>query len=657
VEYARAPSRQAAGAVAIGPSHLSTPDDDWSVTRARERFGTADWGAGYFDIDADGDVCVRDPADPDAAPVSLVSIARGLATRGLEMPVLLRIDNLLEERIRLLNATFAGAIEQAGYTNVYRGVYPIKVNQQRHVIERIAEVGEAFHHGFEAGSKAELLIALSTLRDHAAPLICNGTKDSEFIGLGLQARKLGIDCFFVVEHPAEVALIVAESHRLDIRPAIGVRVKLSSRVDGHWQADSGEHSIFGLSPTQLMQVVDTLKAAGMLDCLNLLHAHIGSQIPNIRNVRDGTREACRIFIDLVREGAPLTHLDMGGGLGVDYDGSASNSTHSMNYRLDEYCVDLVDAVVESLNPAGVPHPVLMTESGRATVAYSSILLFNVLNVSTRSPFTVERSHGAPVPEAIDMLEEVLAGIEPQKLQEALNDARFYRDEIRERFRNGQANLRLCALADNLFSRIVARIIERLPEARRPSAELQELAESRADIYYGNFSVFQSLPDAWAIDQVFPVMPLHRLDERPDRLALIADLTCDSDGRLDRFADVDGQRRTLDLHALREGEEYLLGVFLVGAYQETLGDLHNLFGDTNVANVRLKGGSFEVVDEVAGDSIADVLSYVEYEPQWVGERIRRMAERAVRAGTLSVADRQDLVKTCADSLAGYTYFER
>jgi len=636
---------------------VSTHDDDWSVDRARERFGTADWGAGYFDIDASGDVCVRDPGNPEADPVSLMAIARGLATRGLEMPVLLRIDNLLEERIRLLNQTFADAIEQAGYRNVYRGVYPIKVNQQRHVIERIAEVGEAFHHGLEAGSKAELLIALSTLRDHAAPLICNGTKDSEFIGLGLQARKLGIDCFFVVEHPEEVHLIVEQSRQMDIRPSIGVRVKLSSRVDGHWQSDSGEHSIFGLSPTQLMQVVDSLKAADMLDCLNLLHAHIGSQIPNIRNVRDGTREACRIFIDLVREGAPLTHLDMGGGLGVDYDGSASNSTHSMNYRLDEYCVDLVDAVVESLDPAGVAHPVLLTESGRATVAYSSILLFNVLNVSTRSPFAVELPPGTPVPEAITMLEEVLAGIEPQKLQEALNDARFYRDEVRERFRAGQASLRLCALADDLFSRIVHRIIERLPEARRPSSELQELAESRADIYYGNFSVFQSLPDAWAIDQVFPVMPLHRLDERPERLALIADLTCDSDGRLDRFSDMDGHRRTLDLHALREGEEYLLGVFLVGAYQETLGDLHNLFGDTNVANVRLRDGTFEVVDEVVGDSIADVLSYVEYEPQWIGEQIRRMAERGVRAGTLSVTDRRDLVKACADSLSGYTYFER
>lgn len=638
---------------------MNDPDDDWTVEHARERYGVADWGAGYFGIDERGHATVRDPADAHAAPVSLMDIADGLAGRGLEMPLLLRIDNLLEDRIRLLNDAFAAAIDSTGYRNVYRGVYPIKVNQQRHVIERIAEVGARYHHGFEAGSKAELVIALATLQDHAAPVICNGFKDAEFIALGLLARKLGIDCFFVVEHVEEVALIVAESRRLDVKPAIGVRVKLSGKVDGHWQADSGESSIFGLSPTQLLRVVDALRQADMLDCLTLLHAHIGSQVPNIRNVRDGTREACRLFAALVQEGAPMTHLDMGGGLGVDYDGSASNTTHSMNYRLDEYCVDLIDAIVESLDPLGIPHPVLLTESGRATVAYSSVLMFNVLNVSTRSAGPMSLPDGVPVPESIGLLQEVLDGLDAATLQESLNDARFYRDRLHDAFRSGEISLRATALADNLYNRIVAGIVALLPQARRPSSELQALADTRPDIYYGNFSVFQSLPDAWAIAQLFPVMPAHRLDEVPERLAVIADLTCDSDGRLDRFADTErgGERRTLALHRLRDGEEYVIAVFLVGAYQETLGDLHNLFGDTNVANVRLSDGSFQVEDEVTGDSIADVLSYVEYQPALIGERIRRVAERAVRDGRLSVADRQALVRAGADSLAGYTYFER
>ena len=635
----------------------ASASDDWSPADARDASGIADWGAGYFTVDGRGHVAVLDPADPDAAPVSLHEIARGLQRRGLDMPVLLRIDNLLEDRIRLLNEAFASAIGSCGYANVYRGVYPIKVNQQRHVIERIAEVGARYEHGFEAGSKAELVIALASMRGRACPLVCNGFKDAEFVRLALLARKLGTECFLVVENPEEIPLIVAESRAMGVRPAIGVRVKLSSKVDGHWQADSGDRSIFGLSPTRLVQVVDALREAGMLDCLRLLHAHIGSQIPNIRNVRTGTLEAVRIYAELVREGAALDHLDMGGGLGVDYDGSASNTVHSMNYGLDEYCVDLVEAVVEALAPHGLPHPVLMTESGRATVAYSSVLLFDVLNVADTDPVDVHVPEGTELPEALEYLVALEAELDPDKLQEALNDAEYYRDQVRTLFRRGQTTLRVSAAADNAYQRVAARIVELLPSARRATSELQALAEGRADIYYGNFSVFQSLPDSWAIAQVFPVMPIHRHDERPDRLALIADLTCDSDGRLDRFAHPGGTRRTLALHSLRDGEDYLLGVFLVGAYQETLGDLHNLFGDTNVASVRIGGGTFELVDEIVGDTIGDVLSYVEYDPRGVAEDIRRIGEAAVRDGRLDIAGRQLLIDQCAASLRGYTYFER
>ena len=653
-ESAREPVHESVGGPADGPAGAP---DGWGPDDARVASGIDDWGAGYFTVDARGHVAVLDPADPDAAPVSLHDVARGLQKRGLEMPVLLRIDNLLEDRIRLLNEAFASAIGSCGYANVYRGVYPIKVNQQRHVIERIAEVGARFEHGFEAGSKAELVIALASMRNRASPLVCNGFKDAEFVRLALLARKLGIECFLVVENPEEIPLIVAESRAMGVCPAIGVRVKLSSKVDGHWQADSGDRSIFGLSPTRLVQVVDALREADMLDCLRLLHAHIGSQIPNIRNVRTGTLEAVRIYAELVREGAALDHLDMGGGLGVDYDGSASNTTHSMNYGLDEYCVDLVEAVVEALAPHDLPHPVLMTESGRATVAYSSVLLFDVLNVADTDPVDVHLPGDTELPEALEYLVALETELDPDKLQEALNDAEYYRDQVRTLFRRGQTTLRVSAAADNAYQRVAARIVGLLPRARRVTSELQALAEARADIYYGNFSVFQSLPDSWAIAQVFPVMPIHRLDERPDRLALIADLTCDSDGRLDRFAHPAGERRTLALHRLREGEDYLLGVFLVGAYQETLGDLHNLFGDTNVASVRVSNGAFELVDEIVGDTIGDVLSYVEYDPRTVAEDIRRIGEAAVRDGRLDIAGRQLLIDQCAASLRGYTYFER
>ena len=635
---------------------MSAKDTDWSVARAAEHYGIDEWGNGYFGVDGRGDVAVLDPGHPRRAGASLVDIAAAARERGLDMPLLLRFENVLDHRIRALNEAFAAAIEQGGYENVYRGVFPIKVNQQHHVIEEIARSGAPFHHGLEAGSKAELVIALASHVDPESLIVCNGYKDAEFVRLGLFAVKLGIRCFFVVEHPGEIPIILEQAALLGVRPMIGVRIKLPTRVDGHWKEDSGDRSIFGLSTAQLIEVVDRLRAADSLDCLQLMHVHIGSQIPNIRNVRTGATQACRYYADLVREGAPMGYLDMGGGLAVDYDGSASNGTHSMNYGLDEYCLDLVEALVEGLAPYDVPHPVLITESGRATVAYSSVLLFDILDVTR-----VEPSPTLETPESVDQivtLGEIAANVDTDNLQESYNDANHYRDEVRQRFRRGDVSLRSLAVAENVHGRIVHRIVSLLPGARRVPHELQALPDTMADIYYGNFSVFQSLPDAWAIDQVFPVMPIQRLDERPTRRAVIADITCDSDGRLARFADPESEHPTLALHAMRDEEPYHLGVFLVGAYQETLGDLHNLFGDTNVATVRLHpDGGFDIEHELAGDTIADVLSYVEYDPQRVAGQFRDLAERAVRDGRVSVAERQVMIRGFADSLAGYTYFER
>ncbi|WP_341938403.1 biosynthetic arginine decarboxylase [Marinimicrobium sp. C2-29] len=631
----------------------------WSARQSAELYGVEEWGGGYFGVSPEGEVVVRSPSNGQTgASVSLMDIARGLQQRGLEMPILLRLENLVDSRLSILNESFAEAIETTGYQNVYRGAFPIKVNQQSHIVAEIARFGERYNHGLEAGSKAELMIALSTLQNRESLIICNGYKDAEFIDLGLQARKLGFKCFFVVETPAEVPLIIERSRALGVDPLLGARLKLSTKVEGHWSEDSGDRSLFGLTAIQLVKVVDQLREHDLLHCFQLLHFHLGSQIPNIRSIRAGVFEACRYYIDLVEEGAPLGYMDLGGGLAIDYDGTSSTSGHSRNYSVQEYCVDVVEAIQQALDPHEVPHPVIVTESGRATVAHTSVLLFNVLDVGHFDP--------SPLPDALPEgshaqlvnLWHAIQVVTPQNLQESYNDVTYYRDQIRDMFHRGEISLRQRAFGENVYLAGLQKIAALLPHLKRIPSELETLPQQLADIYYGNFSVFQSLPDSWAIDQVFPVMPIHRLNEEPNRQAIIADLTCDCDGKLDRFAGPQGNTETLSVHPVNSGEEYYLGVFLVGAYQETLGDLHNLFGDTNVASVRINAeGTMEFVHELHGDSIADVLSYVEYDPQAMFKQFRSTAEQAVRDGRITVSDRQEMLAAFTDSLRGYTYFER
>jgi arginine decarboxylase len=410
--------------------------------------------------------------------------------------------------------------------------------------------------------------------------------------------------------------------------------------------------------SQLISAVDRLREVDMLHCLQLMHYHIGSQIPNIRNIRAGVQEACRYFVDLVGEGAPLTYLDLGGGLAVDYTGAATNETHSKNYSLDEYCIDIVEGIGESLDSYGVAHPTIITESGRATVAYSSVLLFNVLDVSRFRAATIPQQLPDECSDYLRNLFQTLEQLTASNVQESCNDAVHYREEVRRMFRQGLVQLRELALADIFYLEVLQRTRELLPSLPRIPPELQDLDQALADIYYGNFSLFQSLPDSWAIDQLFPVMPIHRLGEQPDRTAIIADITCDSDGKIDHFASATGESRTIALHRFDPGQEYYLGVFLVGAYQETLGDLHNLFGDTHVASVRIdERGGFEFVEEIVGDSIGDVLSYVEYNPKELYEQFRVAAEAAVKSGEIDLAMRREMLQAFNSSLNGYTYFER
>ena len=630
----------------------------WHVADSSRLYGINDWGAGYFGLSDKGEVTVVTSQNTQPLETPLMDIVAGLEQRGHAMPVLLRIENLLDERIALLNKTFAAAINELGYQGEYRGVFPIKVNQQCHVVEEITKFGAQYHHGLEAGSKAELIIAMSHLRDSEACIVCNGYKDAEFVELGLHARKLGLKCFFVIETPSELAIILEQSQRLGVEPLIGARIKLAAEVEGHWFGDGGDHSLFGLTTNQLMDVVDQLREADMLHCLQLMHYHIGSQIPNIRNIRDGLQEACRYYVDLVQEGAPLGYLDLGGGLAVDYTGAKTNETHSKNYSIEEYCVDIVETIGEALNNSDVPHPTIITESGRATVAYSSVLLFNILDVSHFKPRPLPKQLPEQSNDFLHNLWATLQSLTEESVQECFNDAVHYREEVRRMFRQGQLPLRELALAENIYLEILQRSRNLLPLLRRIPPELQNLDEALADIYYGNFSLFQSLPDAWAIDQIFPVMPIHRLDEKPTNKAVIGDLTCDSDGKLDLFAKAEGESRTLPLHDLKPGEEYYLGVFLVGAYQETLGDLHNLFGDTHVASARIDSdGQFEFVEEIQGDTIGDVLSYVEYSPKELYEQFRVSAEAAVKSGRITAVERRQMLQTFSNSLNGYTYFER
>lgn len=640
------------------PKKTDLSNNTWSAKHSAELYGVHNWGLDYFDVSAAGNVEVRVPQQEHTVPVALIDVIEGMRERGLEMPAILRIENLLDERIKVLNEAFAKAISEYNYQNHYRGVFPIKVNQQCHVIEEIADYGSHYHHGFEVGSKAELLIALAKQKDDKSLIICNGYKDSEFIELGLYAKEMGIPCFFVLETPMELPTILERSQALGIEPLLGVRIRSSVAVEGHWNEDCGDRSIFGLSTASLVKVVEQLKQANMLHCLQLLHCHLGSQIPNIRNIRSGVMEACRFYTGLITEGAPMGYLDLGGGLAVDYEGASTNNTHSKNYQLNEYCINIVETICESLDPLDVPHPVIITESGRATVAYSSMLLFNILDVRDHRPEALPTQLPEDAHELLINLWDVNQRIGHHNFQECYNDALYYRDEVREHFRRGQATLKDRALADNLALAILEKVAFETRTAQNIPPELETLPELLADVYYGNFSLFQSLPDIWAIDQLFPVMPIHRLNEEPEREAIIADITCDCDGKIDHFANNQGINRTIRLHPLKQDEEYYLGVFLVGAYQETLGDLHNLFADTNVVSVHIEDdGSFNFVREFHGDSIADVLSYVEYDTKVLSEEFRQRSEKAVRQGKIPAAKRRKIMQAFKNSLDGYTYFEK
>lgn len=626
----------------------------WTVTESAELYGVPYWGKGLFHINPKGHL-VATPAGPGKGDVDLAEIVEELVDRDIQLPVLLRLPQVAERRLALMNRVFRTAIEEHGYKGRYRGVYPIKVNQQRQLVEDILKAGRGFHVGLEAGSKPELLVAMAMVDDPDALIICNGYKDKRYVQTALLAEKLGRETVLVIEKASELDTILACAAELGVRPRIGVRAKLSRPGKGRWHSSSGDRAKFGLSALDIVALIERLRQADALDCLQLLHFHIGSQVTSIQTFKKALREATRLYVEIVKLGAPLGKLDVGGGLGVDYDGSQTTFDSSRNYTEGEYASDVIHLVGEACDGAGIPHPDIVTESGRATVAHCSVLLFDILGAQT---LTVSGPPDPVVegePELLTELREVYGRITRKSYQEAYHDALDVRARSRSAFELGVLDLVGLASVDRLFWLICGKIRRITEGLTYVPDDLDALEPNLADTYYANFSVFQSAPDAWAIDQLFPVLPIHRLDEEPVRRGILADMTCDSDGKLSRFVDRRDVKSTLELHPLRAGERYVLAMTLVGAYQEILGDMHNLFGDTHAVHLSVDDhGRWGFDQVVEGDTVEEVTSYVQYERKDLIDRMRRATEARIREDGITRREAARILAFYREGLDGYTY---
>jgi arginine decarboxylase len=626
----------------------------WTTADASELYEISRWGKGYFAVGEDGHVRVHPTKEPQRW-IDLKQLVDRLQLRGIALPTLIRFRDVLRHRLQDIQEAFQTAITQHDYAGRYICVYPIKVNQQRQVVEEVLEFGRPHGFGLEAGSKPELLV-VAALADNDTPIICNGFKDAEFIEMAMLAQKIGRRIIPVVEKYTELALILEYAEKIGVRPTIGMRVKLAARGGGRWQSSGGYRSKFGLTVGEMLRGLEELKALGMADCFQLLHFHLGSQIPNIRVIKGALNEAARVYVELVKAGAGLRYMDVGGGLGVDYDGSQTNFESSVNYTLEEYANDVVYHLQTVCDEAKVPHPTIVSESGRAIVAYHSVLVLNVLDVSELGDEYVPSAATPDMEQPLIDLIETYDGLTARNALESYHDAQQALDMAMNLFSGGYLPLDQRSLAENLYWAICMKLrkltqtLDELPE------DLQGLDESLSDTYFCNFSLFQSVPDSWAIKQLFPIMPIHRLEERPDRVGVLGDITCDSDGKVDQFIDRRNVRRALPLHRF-SGSPYYLGVFLVGAYQEILGDLHNLLGDTHTVHVSLDATGDVVLDAVIkGDTVREVLKYVGFNAEALIAKLRSDVETAVRAGALDYEESGRLLQFYEEGLNGYTYLE-
>ncbi len=631
------------------------PADRWTTAEAGELYDVASWGKGYFSVGTNGHLWVHPNKDPNRS-LDLKELVDNLQLRGISLPILVRFGEILQHRLGEMHQAFQNAITEHSYKGNYCCVYPIKVNQQRQVVEEIFEYGRPYKFGLEAGSKPELLAVLA-IADNDTPIICNGFKDDEYIEMVMLAAKIGRRIIPVVEKYTELELIKKHAEKVGVRPTIGLRIKLASRGSGRWKSSGGYRSKFGLTVTEALQALEELKAAGMEDCLQLLHFHLGSQITNIRQIKAAVMEAGRVYVELKRAGAGLCYMDVGGGLGIDYDGSQTDFESSVNYTLQEYANDIVYHIQSVCDEAEVPHPTIVSESGRAVAAYHSVLVFNVLGVTGFGD-----SESMPeIPEDVEQplidLKETLRGLSNKNLLESFHDAQQSLDSALNLFSLGYLPLHQRSWAESIYWVICRRIQKLAKELDYFPEELEGLDGLLSDTYFCNFSLFQSMPDSWAVKQLFPIMPIHRLEEEPFRHGILGDISCDSDGKVDQFIDRRDVKKTLPLHTFT-GEPYVLGTFLVGAYQEILGDLHNLFGDTNAVHVSLDDQKHVVLDAVIeGDTVREVLDYVQFQSKTLLEQFRRDVETAVREGRIGYEESGLLLRFYEDGLNGYTYLEQ
>ena len=628
---------------------------NWTIENSRDLYNIRGWGLEYFDINNKGHIIVQ-PQNGNNHSIDLKELVEDIQAKGYSLPALIRFSDILKASISNLANAFNKSIKEYSYEGTYHGVYPIKVNQQKQVVEEIIKFGRPFNFGLEAGSKPELHAILAILDNPEALLICNGYKDETFIRLALMSQKLGKRVFIVVERPGELKIIDQVAKEIDIKPNIGLRIKLTSAGEGRWAESSGEYSKFGLNSMELIDALDFAEQHNIKSCIRLIHFHLGSQITNIRRIKNSLKEVGRFYVEFRKAGCPIDYIDVGGGLGVDYDGSRSTYASSTNYNIQEYANDVVYHILESCQEENLPHPNIISESGRAMTAYHSILVFNVLDVTSFPEWTGQVEIPKEAPEIVQEIYAVLENTSNKNLTESWHNATHLKDEIHNQFLLGLINLRDRALCERIYWGISRKIQTLSEKLKYLPEEIKTLRKNLADKYFCNYSVFQSVPDSWAIDQVFPVLPIQRLNEEPNRDATLEDITCDSDGRLDNFIGTNRSTTpTLKVHELKQGESYQFGIFLIGAYQEILGDLHNLFGDTNTFHVSIQdNGSLKYEQIIESENVTDVLDYVQFNADELAGRVSGFLVNYVATGNITQGEADKFLSLYKEGLNGYTY---
>ena len=639
------------GAIIVPENKPESPSR-WRIEDSEQLYRITEWGHPYFAIDAAGHVIVSPKGDRGGS-LDLYELIEALKQRNIDLPFVIRFSDILADRVERLNACFAQAITRYNYPSSYQGVFPVKCNQHRQLVEDFVEFGQPFQFGLEAGSKPELLIALALLKTANCPLICNGYKDKEYIETAILSRRLGKNTIIVLEQLEEVELVINAARELGVAPVVGVRAKLTSKGEGRWSTSTGEGAKFGLTIPEIVRVIQRLEEVNLLSSLQLLHFHIGSQISSISTIKDAIREASQIYVQLAKNGAQMQYLDVGGGLAIDYDGSKTNFHASKNYNMQNYANDIVAEVKEACEQGQVDAPTLISESGRAIASHQSVLVFDVLGISESptSSFVPAESSDHLI---IRNLWETYQAIQIENYQECYHDAIQFKEEAISLFNFGYFTLAQRAKAEQLHWACCEKILQIIREEDYVPDDLEDLEKSMASTYYINLSVFQSVPDSWAIEQLFPIMPLHRLNEAPTCRGTLADLTCDSDGKINKFIDLRDVKSLLELHPWKPGEPYYLGLFLGGAYQEIMGSLHNLFGDTNAVHISLTPKGYKVKQVVKGDTMAEVLSYVGHDRDDLIESMRQQTESALEDGIISLSESQRLLNNYTESLNRYTY---